>query len=398
MLIGNASYKLRFRFLIEMLIIASVFGSFLLFHGSASAAEEITGTCGNSLRWALSNLGVLTITGSGTMDNYTSTSTPPWEAQKGSITKIIIENGVTSIGDYAFDNCKYVKEIEFPDGLISIGNYSFHICSSITSINLPDSVTSIGSYGFGECGGITTIHFSRSLKTIEQYAFETCSSLQEIRFSDGLLTIGRCAFSYCKKLNTIEIPGSVEIISEWAFSNSAATNVILHEGITTIGNHAFYLTDLTSIQLPSSLLSISYSAFGFCEKISNVTYLGTQEQANGISLGTDNVYLSSATWHFVNLPLESNSVIALPSTLRVIGSEAFSDISATIIVVPMSVQIIESQAFSRCPNLSMIVFEGSPNYIAPDIFGSKETVIISVVSGSSAEQWANDQGLLFMYH
>ena len=124
-MINIDSQKAKVYVAVRMMMV--LFVAILLFRSSVSSAEAISGTCGSCLNWNLSDLGILTITGTGAMDDYTPTSTPPWEARKGSITKIIIGDGVTTIGDYAFDNCRNASEIEFGEGLVSIGKYSFHI-------------------------------------------------------------------------------------------------------------------------------------------------------------------------------------------------------------------------------------------------------------------------------
>lgn len=111
-----------------------------------------TGVCGESLRWVLID-NTLEILGSGDMTDYIS----PWYAYRSLIEKIYIEDGVTSIGQYAFYQCAFMREIEIPDSVSKIGDYSFYSCDSLKSITLKDNVTHIGAYAFKDCCNLAVI-------------------------------------------------------------------------------------------------------------------------------------------------------------------------------------------------------------------------------------------------
>ena len=114
-----------------------------------------TGTCGANLEWTLDDAGTLTIKGNGGMSNY-SYGSNPWNGN-AAINSVVIENGVTSIGDWAFSGCSSLTSVTIPDNVTSIGEYAFSGCSKLTSVTIGDSVTSIGNYAFSYCSKLTSV-------------------------------------------------------------------------------------------------------------------------------------------------------------------------------------------------------------------------------------------------
>jgi len=137
----------------------------------AKAAEVVsTGSCGDNLTYTLTDDGVLTISGTGAMMDFSSTGTP-WFAVRASITSVVIESGVTHIGSYAFSYLQYVTSVSVPDTVQSFGSGAFRYCNKLTSINIPSGVTSIPDYCFGSCG------------------------LLSVDLPDGIVSIGALTFS-----------------------------------------------------------------------------------------------------------------------------------------------------------------------------------------------------------
>ena len=122
---------------------------------SLSAYAEKSGTCGDNLQWKLTDEGVLTITGTGKMKNY-SGSSRPWSAYKNVIKQVIIDDGVTTIGDGAFANTS-LASITIPNSVRTIGGLAFSYCSSLASITIPNSVTRIWHSAFYGCKNIKQI-------------------------------------------------------------------------------------------------------------------------------------------------------------------------------------------------------------------------------------------------
>ena len=154
--------EFNFKKTVLFLSLVFLFTAFAVF--SVSAATS--GMFENGFMWNLDSDGTLTITGNGDMPNWISYDFVPWYSINGLIKKIVISQGVTSIGDYAFSNCKSLTSIEIHDSVTSIGDSAFEDCESLTSIEIPDSVTSIGKYAFYNCTSLISIEIPDSVTSI----------------------------------------------------------------------------------------------------------------------------------------------------------------------------------------------------------------------------------------
>src|SRR5574344_2446305 len=143
---------------------------------SSISADIPAGTCGTGVSWVLVDH-TLTISGAGAMADY---GTTPWDAYLSNITSVVIESGVTSIGNYAFKNCSVLSSVSIPSGVTSIGASAFAWCSALTSVSIPSGVTSIGSYAFQGCSGLTSVSIPRGVTSIGTRGFEGCSGLTTI--------------------------------------------------------------------------------------------------------------------------------------------------------------------------------------------------------------------------
>lgn len=191
---------------------------------SASQKTEVTsGTCGADLRWTLED-GVLTISGSGPMDGYSFHSVSageysyegaaPW---RGIITEVIIEDGVTSIGEYAFDECFSLRKITIPESVISIGWGAFRSCMSLESVTLPTGITNIGRMAFYECTSLKEVTIPENVTTILDYAFSECYSMEAITIPSGVTEIGFSAFRDWTSKQTIYLEGRTAVPGDWGY-------------------------------------------------------------------------------------------------------------------------------------------------------------------------------------
>ena len=137
-----------------------------------SANAEESGTCGPDLKWHLTDNGVLTISGNGEMNDYSYRNRSPWS--KSDIKRIIIGDGVTTIGKYAFADCRVLTSVTIPNNVTTIGEYAFSVCSALTSVTIPNSVTKIGSGAFSNCSELTSVTIPNSVTTIGRAAFYAC--------------------------------------------------------------------------------------------------------------------------------------------------------------------------------------------------------------------------------
>ncbi|WP_278793713.1 leucine-rich repeat domain-containing protein [Hoylesella nanceiensis] len=168
---------------------------------SLSAYAEKSGICGDNLEWKLTDEGVLTITGTGEMQDWNDYSSPWYENE--SVKQVIIGDGVTTIGDWAFSYCRALTSITIPNSVTTIGDYAFESCSSLTSITIPNSVTTIGDYAFSYCRALTSVIISNSVTTIGERTFANCYSLTSVTIPSSVTRIEDGAFSDCGNVKQI---------------------------------------------------------------------------------------------------------------------------------------------------------------------------------------------------
>ena len=234
-----------------------------------SNAETKSGTCGDKLTWTLTDSGELTISGSGAMMNYNLSSEKPWGDD---VKQVVIQKGVTTIGEDAFSNCAGLTSITLPATLTSIGDWAFAE-SGLTEIRLPENVKSIGKYAFGWCGSLTSVTLPKSLTTIGRSAFYECGSLTNIKIPDNVTAIGDSAFWNCSSLKTVTIPDAVSGIEEYVFYGcSGLTDVTISEGVSSIGPYAFaWCSGLKSVSIPNTVKIIDKYAFSNCGSLAEIT-------------------------------------------------------------------------------------------------------------------------------
>ena len=197
---------------------------------SSGAFAASSGSCGNNVTYVLNDDGVLTISGTGEMENYSSTTSAPWGAD---VKSVVIEDGVTSIGDFAFRGCSGLTGVTIPDSVTNIGNQAFSNCSSLTSVTIPDSVTSIGYYAFYKCTSLTSVTIPGSVTSIEDYMFYGCRSLTSVMIQNGVISIGNGAFLYCTSLTSVTIPTSVTSIGNDTFFECFGRTKIYYDGLVS---------------------------------------------------------------------------------------------------------------------------------------------------------------------
>lgn len=182
----------------------------------------------------------------------------------------MIPDSVTSIGDFAFEDCKSLKSISIPDSVTSIGDGAFEGCRSLTIINIPDSVTSVGESAFSGCKALVNRNGFVIIRNV-LYNYE--GKAKSITIPDNVTSIWDCAFSECSSLTNISIPDSVTSIGDNAFSEcESLTSISIPDSVTSIGERAFNdCSSLTSISVPDSVTSIEAPAFTECENLQDFT-------------------------------------------------------------------------------------------------------------------------------
>ncbi len=193
-------------------------------------ADVRTGECGDNVTYSLdTSTGVLTISGTGNMRDYTFRNTF-LDSNDHYVKKLIIDFGVTSIGECSFYNCTRLESVTIPDSVTSIGSCAFEKCISLTSVTIPAGVTSIETCTFDDCTSLTSITIPNSVTSIGGSAFSDCTSLTSVKIPDGVIGIGYDAFYDCSSLEKIIIPKSLKYISEQAFFLCDKLNDIYYTG------------------------------------------------------------------------------------------------------------------------------------------------------------------------
>ena len=246
-------------------------------------------------------------------------------------------NGVTSIGGDAFRYCTSLSSIVIPDGVTSIGSSAFDNCTSLTSIAIPNSVTSIGNWAFGDCESLKFNEYSNG------YYLGNNSNPYHV-----FIKVKNSSITSCN------IHPSTKIIAYNAFNNcSSLTSVVIPDGVTEIGDYAFYKTSLTSIKIPDGVTRIGTYAFRYCTSLTAV-YITDIAAWCGISFDAD----ESNPLHYANkLYLNGELVtdLVIPNGVTEIGSYTFSGCtSLTSIKIPDSVTRIGTDAFRYCTSLTSI--------------------------------------------
>ena len=270
-----------------------------------------SGSCGNNVNYTFnSSNGVLTISGSGDMYNYNIANNFSPFYEQSSIKKVVINDGVTSIGNCMFKDCEYLTDLTIPNSVKRIGFWAFSACSHLTSVELSQYVNSVDEGAFRYCSNLSSIKISSNNPYYDSR--NNCnaiinSSTNELLFGckntiipNDVKTIGAQSFCGIIGLTSITIPNSVTEIKEHAFTESSdLQSVTIGNQTQKIGDFAFSSCDnLKSISLPSALKNIGEYAFNGDSNFKDVYYSGTYEQWKAINISEGNDELLKATIHY----------------------------------------------------------------------------------------------------
>ncbi|MDE6068769.1 MAG: leucine-rich repeat protein, partial [Treponemataceae bacterium] len=291
---------------------------------------------------------------------------------------LVIPDGVTKIGQYAFSSCKGLTGVTIPDSVTSIGYNAFGSCTGLTKVTIPDRVTSIEGGAFSGCKGLTSMTIPNSVTSIGDNAFSFCSGLTSVTIPNSVTSIGDGTFAYCSKLGSVTIPGSVTSIGGKVFSNcTSLTSVTIPNSVTSIGGEAFSgCSGLTSVTIPDSVTSIGNSAFSGCSGLTSVTIPDSVT-----SIGDSAFYGCSGL-----------TSMTIPEGVTSIGQYAFySCTGLTNLWIPSSVTSIGQAAFKLCNNLTTVRYIGTKaewDNIKKNgaIFDSNSNLLIDGIRGTWAPQ------------
>ena len=230
-------------------------------------AEVYSGTCGENLTWSLdTETGVMSIKGNGAMDDWNYAESP-WIDYHSYINVISLPEGLTNIGDRAFQFCENLTSVSIPSTVQSIGDGAFNDCRSLTSATIPYGVTTIGSSAFGTCDNLSSVTIPNSVATIGDFAFDG-SAISSITIPNSVERIGEHAFYLCSNLKSVNILGGD--IGYQAFKQCEKMEFLsIGNNVSNIGEYSFsFCSNLTSIDISNSVTSIGDGAFYSCSNLS----------------------------------------------------------------------------------------------------------------------------------
>ena len=247
----------------------------------------IGGTCGVNLTWILTDDGMLTISGSGAMNDYSAGVIPPWYAWRDSVKNLILKDGITSIGQSAFEDFTQLSSVDIPYGVTRIGNMAFSHCSSLADISIPNTVTSIELAAFAKCNSLRSVTIPSYLSPIDEELFYCCTGLQEINVAPSstgktnLKSVDGVLFSLDGKLLVQYPAGKVG-------------SYTIPDGVTRLYGGAFFgSAHLSDVTIPDTVEGISDSAFSNCKNLREITFTG-----NAPEIGENSFDRVSATAYY----------------------------------------------------------------------------------------------------
>ena len=295
------------------------------------------------------------------------------------LTSIYIPQGVTTIDEEAFKKCTRLKYVHFPNTIDSIGENAFTECTSLTKAYIPKNkhgkTLRIGNGAFSNCESLKLVDIQANMSSIEPYTFSSCKSLEKIAIPEGVTKVKEGAFQFCKALKEITLPSSLTDISRLGvFDNCESIesikvdknnpvydsrgncnaiimteksililgccNTVIPRDIKYIGIDAFaYSKRLKNITIPNNIKGIGGGAFFMCKNLTDITMPDSLQFVG-----------ARAFWK-----CEKLRSINIPNNVETIYKEAFEGcIGLESINIPSSVKTIKENAFSECKNLTSI--------------------------------------------
>ena len=376
-------------------VVLAVMMALALGTGSVSAEEPTiiaSGDCGKdggNLTWTLDSTGLLTISGEGEMASYYKEYAQgngtivvvggPWQNQAR---KLIIQEGVTSIGAYAFCNCTGLTSVLIPDSVISIGSYAFEYCTGLTSVEIPNSVTSIEEDAFWRCTGLTSVTIPDSVTSIGGSAFSGCTGLTSVTIPDSVTSIGDYAFSGCTGLTSMTIGNSVTSIGEYAFYGCTGLTEIIYNAKSAerldvsfnVFSNAGTSSDGLRVVIGDSVELIPAYLFANCTGLKSVT-IGNSVTSIGVGAFFGCTGLTS---------------VEIPHSVTSIGATAFHNCTGlTSATIPDSVTSIEYAAFYGCTGLSSVTIPNGVTSIGGSAFSGCTGLSSVTIPDSVTGIWAS---------
>ena len=320
-----------------------------------------------------------------------------WNLYFDQIKKVVISEGVTSIGDYAFANCPQLTDIDMPDSITRIGDRAFVNCSGLEDVEIPVNVTTIEYNAFRNCTLLETLNFNaKNCNSIYGETFYNCNiktlnvgvgvntlpdinTYETVVFADGATKVPNNVFNYCEKLTTVILPDTITTIGYSAFYNCTSLESIdIPDSVTYIDEYAFRnCSNLTTVTTPANECYIGYYAFYNCANLTTINY---------------NIYSGTVYYNaFNNCPVtilnigpgvnsipnfSTVEIVTFADGATVVPNSAFSSCyNLKTVNLPDTITRIEYNAFYNCDSLANIELPESITYIANCAFEGCDSLL-----------------------
>ena len=245
------------------------------------------------------------------------------------VSQIPSDGSVTKIGDYAFEGCADLMNLEIPETVTNIGDYAFR-STGLVSLKIPSSVISVGFGAFQDCFKLVQIETPIQIESLPSSIFENCRVLSKVKLANSVKTIGSSAFYGCSSLTSIELPNSLTTIARSAFSESGICEILIPKNVNNIG--------LSILENCSSLSCIQVS------------------KQNTFYNSSGNCLINTQTKTIISTC--KSSIIPKDASVEKIGANAFIDWRQRIsLIIPNNITSIGVSAF--CDNLEKIYYQGT---------------------------------------
>jgi hypothetical protein len=366
-----------------------------------------TPVSGDTLSFIMSG-DTFTISGTGKMDDYSVERNTAYHSpsfyNRDTIRTVVIQQGVTYIGVYAFTYCSRLASITIPNSVTHIGSLAFAECGSLASVTIPISVTRIEPCAFRHCG-LTSITLPDSITRIERRTFEYCENLTSVTIPGSVKAIEKGAFSHCSRLESITIPDNVVRIGAYVFDNcSSLTDINVdttHSQYSSVNGVLYNKAGTAVIKypegrkgaytIPDSVLIGAWS-FAHCSGLTNINVAATHLRYSSVN----GVLYNKARTNLLKYPGGKKGGFIIPNSVTSISYYAFYASSGlTSVTIPKSVTTIGSNTFRECSRLTSVInLNPAPQYIESSVFDDvpldKAKLYVpasSVDAYKSAEGW-----------
>ncbi len=367
------------------------------------------------VNWTLTADGLLRIYGEGKMGDYNAQYVP-WYDLRESVTSVVVESGVTHIGNNNFNGCTALTSVSIPDTVTSIGG-AFGGCTSMTdyivdenntaycsvdgvlfdkdmttlvkyptartrSYTVPSSVTTLGASAFANCAGITDVVIGGGVTDIKSQAFMSCTNLKSAVIGAGVESIGTSAFFGCSALEGVSISDDVTSIGVQGFAYCyALKDVALPANLTSISNWTFGCCKaLESVAVPAEVTSIGGAAFfGYYDIDRQIYYGGGEDDWAAVEIGSNNNGLDTAVIHCNTYDEHTGAQDPVYQTV-IVGTAAEDDAAAAVEITGAKNGVIDINATGidgLDGNIYVAVFDGSEKLKSAYAHGISESVEIA---------------------